>query len=1199
MFTHARLWFALIVLCSLPCRTLLAGPWLKDWAHMPYTPAEQRDIEKTRNSLAAQTNRNILADFRKRRAFGVYSDRAVYLAGDGVGQAVIDAWSFGAWDDAAAMRVKLGRAGGQQMDELIVPLTGASATCKVVLRLPTDKLPPGRYELQAEMLGADRKPLGEPASHTFERSAKSAPGGAIPAEGVPLVVGRGAGGVGGWPISTGVPMPRGAVADVSRLTLLENGKPVPAQWTVRSRWSPAPDADVRWVGLSFIAKYDNGKPRDYRITLAPQPAAKTADVNLATEHADRIEVNTGPLRFTVRKTNFAGITAAWLDGGQVVHESETAGPYIVDHAGRRHFASLDPDVKVTIEEQGPARVVIAAQGWYVAKESDAPRLCRFVTHLTAHAGQSHVDVSHRTIIAYDTRTRKLADIGFAVPMRDAQRWATGIDGQTHQGAMPAAGTTWLHQYRADRVRLGEAIEGARADGWIAASGTSAAVLCTLRDIWQKFPKELEAGRDGITLHFWPRHGIDTFTDEEQTDLRQIIKARFAHHGKLLDLQMPQRYYDVLKAHHDATRWDPENTAPIGFASTGEGVSISNDFALWFMPASAADGATCTGVARIFQNPPHAIADPRWNVAAGIDAPMAARDDERWPMAEQLLNRDFPIAMFNILEHVGGYGMWIYANTFNTWRDDYPGLHRIWQNSHYGHVGESWKLYFRGASPDVLRWARAQSDHFMNIGTVHHVIPDVSAPGRQPGAMYHAKGFLPWGARQRGQFTNDGDVRNWGHFIDPDAFLWRYLLEGDLFARDVYHMWVRSIDNGTFPMHGPGRESINDVAMLLNAYAMTWDPQAVIHLYRRGVNVTLATPLEDAKTSVGSFPVWHKRWADRYHMLTRDDRVVQSIAGYVRAGYRHWAPSAFAWRQLRDVSLLEPIFPGVYGLVRQVYRHPGDPLDGFGEHVAARSQEELMQLPEVMQALNEAGFDESSLPPPAGYYPTGDVLALNPDGRDFSLKIEMPMMSGGYDHHIRVIAPSGKVVRTVLIGRLDVLKVKPDETSITMDRARFIGKNIQQVPVPAGGEKGLFTIRLSGHACQLAVPATNLPHEAVSLTRDRAYRPGTRFVGVVAAPAEGRVEWTVTGLGYGTRTPFIPVVTWTRLEGPDGTPLMEDTLCHIASRTKASVSLPPADARRIHRFQVLGEMSVIWAGDASHVLLAPRAEDAAAVMDAMK
>ena len=84
------------------------------------------------------------------------------------------------------------------------------------------------------------------------------------------------------------------------------------------------------------------------------------------------------------------------------------------------------------------------------------------------------------------------------------------------------------------------------------------VIVTLKDVWQKFPKELEIGNEGITVHFWPKHGGDTFDDSEELARDQIHKLLWAHEGRYLDLQIPATGINAiadLKTTQSAAKWD--------------------------------------------------------------------------------------------------------------------------------------------------------------------------------------------------------------------------------------------------------------------------------------------------------------------------------------------------------------------------------------------------------------------------------------------------------------------------------------------------------------------------------------------------------------------------------------------------------------------------------------------------------------------
>ena len=109
-------------------------------------------------------------------------------------------------------------------------------------------------------------------------------------------------------------MPFGSLSDPSRLQLLEDGKPVPAQWLTRATWTPGVPTSIKWLGLDFLARYENGKPRDYRVKLLPSEATRPVGPAIsAVETPEIITVDTGVIRFHVNRKRFNGIETAWLD----------------------------------------------------------------------------------------------------------------------------------------------------------------------------------------------------------------------------------------------------------------------------------------------------------------------------------------------------------------------------------------------------------------------------------------------------------------------------------------------------------------------------------------------------------------------------------------------------------------------------------------------------------------------------------------------------------------------------------------------------------------------------------------------------------------------------------------------------------------------------------------------------------------------
>jgi len=464
--------------------------------------------------------------------------------------------------------------------------------------------------------------------------------------------------------------------------------------------------------------------------------------------------------------------------------------------------------------------------------------------------------------------------------------------------------------------------------------------------------------------------------------------------------------------------------------------------------------------------------------------------------------------------------------------------------------------------------------------VHHVLPELEVPGRQLGAMYHAKGFLPWGARQKGEFPTDGDVRNWGHFIDPDAYLWRYLLTGDLFARDLYRQWLDTIGRATFPVKGNGREAVNDLAMLLAAYRFTWDP-ALIPAIRRGGESMLAVPLTQGKATP-SYPVWNKRWPDRYWDLTRDDRIIGAVDAYTRAGFAHAAPASFVYRHTGE-GLPDALLPVAYDLPRLVYRDEGSPLDGFASYVSAREEEELMQLPEYLAALTRAGLSERAAPAMSSTDLPGVVLATNPEGKSFHLRVTTARGAPRNDPRgLLVRAPSGKILKKIVITAEPRMPAADAAVTISLSR----GTPSVVVEVRTDGEKGVYRIERFGYAASFELPMTDLAHEAIALTQGVQLRTYGRVEGVLVRPPGSSAAIALRAEAKGSVATRVPAVVYARIGS-----LLDQTFYDNGDRRSAEVEIPAGTTQPL---VLLGDAVLTWRGEGA-LYLARTAKDVAAVL----
>ena len=162
------------------------------------------------------------------------------------------------------------------------------------------------------------------------------------------------------PVTVGVPFPKGWLREKGGVPQLAV-KGAPAyQFRTLARWE---DGSVRWALADFQADVKaKGVNREFSIIPGP---GRTAG-NMAEEQGGVITVDTGAITAKIKKKGFNlfDIVAA---GQEVIVESGTSrGIVVTGDDGREYLASSDPTARVSIEENGPVRAVVKAEGTHVA-----------------------------------------------------------------------------------------------------------------------------------------------------------------------------------------------------------------------------------------------------------------------------------------------------------------------------------------------------------------------------------------------------------------------------------------------------------------------------------------------------------------------------------------------------------------------------------------------------------------------------------------------------------------------------------------------------------------------------------------------------------------------------------------------------------------------------------------------------------------
>lgn len=915
----------------------------------------------------------------------MYLDRATYDVRDAAGVALIR--TFGAADMLDELAVKLTvRQGDEVMAEQTVDRMEAQS---LDVTFDVASLAEGDYEMTVEVLRDGQAIAGEAQAFTKKRRStvifpEGEPSGSIPVHvwKQPDLEGE------YWPVTTGVPFASGVLDDPVNVRLLDpNGREVPVQTFVRNRWSPR--GSVRWLGLDFIPTLSAEK-QTYTLEYGPTVRSGATSMLSIKDTDDQITVNTGPLRFTVDRKAFNFIDQAWLNGKLIVEGD--AGLTLVDHEGSRYRAALDRDVEVVVEEAGPVRATIRATGWYVREGSDGSRtsstlptdrLCKFTVRLSAFAGSPLLKAAVSTTITYDSDHVRLRDLSIGLPVR--------ADG-AQVGDIAWTGDGHVTQHHWDKCVDHTGAEHPRAEGWIAAGPVTLAV----RKFWQLFPAELGFNDGVLSFHAWPAHGREPFEMNQQLDIANIYKVWFAHQGEQLDFNMPEPYYDKLKAHLEAN----PNISPYYEAmrySNAQGLTIHNDLLIAF------DGRAGETVDRLVDVDPHALPDPAYLCATGAIGPIL-HGDAAFAELDATYLRGY-LSLQNRTADNPAYGKFVHGNMPTYWRyagDGMADIHRVWMNGHYHVARMPFVQYARTGDARWMDWGRDHANTLRDVGTCNYVSDDARFRYHLLGAVYHCKGFAPWA----------GDAHVTAHPTCIDYLAYDWWIYGNRRSLDVLHNWVEGI-KVVSPGGNDTREGMTTFADLVTAYEATHDAALVEYLHNYA-NKVYAKPLADQGNwdyhTQLLFRDWQLRGDERTISAYRD--AVAQSAGTTPGGNMHY-DGYFALLDA-NADRLRNWQERLYAIQTSWVDNPDDIAHGHTHHMWRPLAYEAHKYPFLLKALkrNNLQPQRPAVTPDAGLFKTRAgrsyvAVREQSDGAfDVTLRTFRPWRRGAT---VRVLDASGKVV----------------------------------------------------------------------------------------------------------------------------------------------------------------------------------------------
>jgi hypothetical protein len=596
----------------------------------------------------------------------------------------------------------------------------------------------------------------------------------------------------GWPVTSGVPLARGALSDERAAALFgEDGREIPLQATALARW---PDGSIRWLLLDFSCDLGASQKKSFLLRYGPG-TSRTAvrDPVTVRQEEGAAVVTTGPLRVRLSPQAFRLLDGVWLDANgdgrfsdaERVTASDGAGIVLTTPEGET-FRADAASARLTVEEAGPLRASVRIDGRH---QSERGKMFRYVVRLHFFRGRPFVRM-HYTFIndRADTLMAPIKNIELAFAVAKGPDTHMILDGENGAGGR-------LLQVDDTRYDRDGKPAGRHARGWAAVATRGHGLAVGVREFWQNWPKGLDVTADRIRVGICP--------------------------------DLPAKLYDGKPLHEECKLY---YYLRHGIYSFKIGVARTHELWATFF-AGTPDAGRLSSFFRAAETPLLAQCRPEYVAACGAVGRLTPAGSKNARAYDALAEGFFKQHLAD-RARVHEYGFLNYGDWYNTAWD-------AWGNLEYDTARIWFQQYLRTGDRRYFDRAEQAARHYIDVDVIHASNPQVQAyPGSanmRPGQIWahsvgHTGGY--YGRYQDGKYSDLAPLKlagayqlglyNFGHVWVGGAFDY-YLLTGDRRAHDVAVQvsdtmaelcptrYTDHIRNIGWPLH-----------LMLNAYEATAD-----------------------------------------------------------------------------------------------------------------------------------------------------------------------------------------------------------------------------------------------------------------------------------------------------------------------------------------------------------------------------------------
>lgn len=520
-------------------------------------------------------------------------------------------------------------------------------------------------------------------------------------------------------LTFGLPLPQGALYSLDRIKLADGAVELPAQFTATAFW---PDESLKWVLVDATVPIRANEERTLEVVFGEKVVRGEQPHQVllsATPTGYTVSPVGGELIFTVPtdRFNLAARVGQGSSAGAVgrdVAAFDPGGVVLTDERGKQYtMAGGKPD-RVVVEQTGPQKVVLRAEGPYTA--ADGTTYLRWIARMTFRAGSPLVDVAVTTLNDYlKTEFTDFTSLRLALTPTEGAKQVTAYleDGARGLKAAPAGN---LRQWDENTLDTG--------------AGKGAGVVCwqgggaVVHDFWQRWPKGF------------------TFTGNELV-FELLPPQPSADYGK----DMPYWLMFPLCEGKYRLKW--------GMAFTDK---ISFDFSGKLKPEELWAEA---------QMPLVAVLPAEWyaeTAAAGALAPPRGKQFALWDRFVEDSLKNFLLSQKAQRE----FGFLNYGDWFGE-------RGRNWGNNEYDMAHGLFMHFLRTGNRDAFRWATKAAQHRADVDTIWYYPDPMNVGANPPHSIGHTGMWtqdlerIGWSCRYDAMYTASNG-HNWCDGLMDDWYL---------------------------------------------------------------------------------------------------------------------------------------------------------------------------------------------------------------------------------------------------------------------------------------------------------------------------------------------------------------------------------------------------------------------------------------------